>query len=467
MAKHRLVTIGDSITQGVRSGAAVDGQLSWPMFLARALGVADTFRTPTVASAAYGLPINLEQLVDDVLARYGDALGLLELPAAALRVRSWMDRLEDHWEEGTTGLPDHDGPFHNLGILGFDLRDALSLTAAECDRRIPARRQRDELISQIPEAAGHRVARSVLAGSAPDNTVFDIARDFAADGGIEVLVVMLGANNALQVASELELFWTGADYDDLDGKAKYTLWQPQHFAAEYAGVVEAAAAVGAEHTVLATVPKVTIAPLARGVGDKMAEGSRYFEYYTRVWIDDDDFDPRQDDHITHRDARDADQAIDTYNETIRAAAEANGWILFDLSSLLDSLATRRYVDDPAARPVGWTGYAWPSPLDDLDPVLGTRFFESENGRRVAGGIFSLDGIHPTVVASALIAHELAVLLAENGVQVGRVDLQAALDADRLNSHPPEIVDSVLDILGWLDQLADVIGAITHPFRTDA
>lgn len=467
MAKHRLVTIGDSITQGVRSGAAVDGLLSWPMFLARALGVADTFRTPTVASAAYGLPMNLEQLVDDVLARYGDALSLLELPGAALQVRSWMDRLEDHWEDATPSLHDDNGPFHNLGILGFDLRDALSLTAAECDRRIPSRRQRDELVNQIPEAAGHRVARSVLASGGPGKTVFEIAADLAADGGVEVLVVMLGANNALQVASELELFWTGADYDDLDGKAKYTLWQPQHFAAEYERVVEAAAGVGAEHTVLSTVPKVTIAPLARGVGHKMAEGSRYFEYYTRVWIDDDDFDPDRDDHITHRDARAADQAIDAYNQTIRAAAEANGWMLFDLSGLLDSMATRRYVDDPTARPADWTEYQWPPPLDELDPVLGTRFFESENGRRVAGGIFSLDGIHPTVVASALIARELAVLLGETGVQVGSVDLQAALDADRLNSHPPEIVDSVLDILGWLDQLADVIGAITRPFPTGA
>ena len=39
MATHRLVTIGDSITQGVRSGAIVDGSLAWPTFLARAMDI--------------------------------------------------------------------------------------------------------------------------------------------------------------------------------------------------------------------------------------------------------------------------------------------------------------------------------------------------------------------------------------------------------------------------------------------
>lgn len=300
------------------------------------------------------------------------------------------------------------GPYHNLGILGFDLRDALSLTAKQCDDRIPTARKKDDPLAQVPEHAGLRIARKVLAPAGPDKTVFDAAKALADDGGLEVLVVMLGSNNALQVASNLELHWSEADFADLDRKGKYTLWRPEHFAAEYNDIVVAASAVGAEHTVLATVPKVTIIPLARGVNGKVSPGSRYFGHYTRIWIDDNSFEPERDKHITHTQARDADSAIDTYNNHIRAAAKAQGpaWHVFELGDHLDSMATKRYLDDPAARPPDFKPYEWPEPLDQLDPPLATRFFRSANGQRTEGGIFSLDGIHPTVIGSALIAHEL-------------------------------------------------------------
>ena len=441
MPKHRLVTIGDSITQGVRSGAAVDGSLAWPSFLAEAMGIADTFRCPTIADPDLGLPINLEALIGHLSKHYGKKLSWYEVAAAGLRVRAWMDDLEDHWEEDDAGTPpqgDDSGPNHNLGILGFDLRDALSMTAAECDRRIPGSRENDALVNQIPEHAGLRVARRVLRSAGPSATVFDAAKAIADDGGLEVLVVMLGANNALQVASDLELHWSGPGFDDLDQKRGYTLWQPAHFVSEYERVADAAERVGAETTVLCTVPNVTIIPLARGVEKKMAVGSRYYEHYTRIWIDDDDFDPDRDKHITHRDARDADLAIAEYNEFIRAEADRRGWGVFPLGELLDSMATKRYIDDHDARPAGFVPYDWPAPLDDLDPELGTKFLKSKKGKRKAGGIFSLDGIHPTVIGSALIAHEMAKLLTSLGVgDIGEVDLADALARDRLNTNPPD------------------------------
>jgi lysophospholipase L1-like esterase len=464
MARHRLVTIGDSITQGVRSGAAVDGTLSWPRFLAAAMGVEDEFRSPVVAPAGRGLPVDLEYLATEVLDGFGTSLGWLEVPLAALRVRSWMDDVEDYWENGPGSTPaPPDGLYHNLGILGFDLRDALSLTATECEKRIAATPRRDGLFNQVPEAGGLRIARQILAAAGPDETVFDAAETLADDGGIEVVVVMLGSNNALQVASDLEVHWSGAGYDDLDEKGPFTLWRPEHFAAEYDLVVERAAEIGAEHTVLATVPKVTIIPLARGVNGKVAPGSRYYEHYTRIWIDDESFDPTQDKCITHQDARRADAAIDAYNDHIRAAAAARGpnWHVFELGDRLDSMATKRYLEDPSARPTGFEPYRWPSPLDRLDPPLGTKFFRSEHGRRSEGGIFSLDGIHPTVIGSALIAHELAELLRAAGVEVGDVDLGAALAADELNSDPPDIVDSLIGVIGWLDQISDAFSSLAR------
>ncbi len=67
------------------------------------------------------------------------------------------------------------------------------------------------------------------------------------------------------------------------------MWQPAHFAAELKEVVAAVKQIKARHVIWCTVPHVTIAPIARGVANKVTEGSRYYSYYTRPWISDDDF----------------------------------------------------------------------------------------------------------------------------------------------------------------------------------
>ena len=111
--------------------------------------------------------------------------------------------------------------------------------------------------------------------------------------------------------------------------------------------------IKARHVIVGTVPSVTIAPIARGVGGKVRPGSRYFPYYTRPWIRDEDFDPDSDPHITEDEARAVDSAIDAYNQTIIdsvAAAREDGldWYLFDLGGLLDRLASKRYLVRPCS-----------------------------------------------------------------------------------------------------------------------
>ena len=105
----------------------------------------------------------------------------------------------------------------------------------------------------------------------------------------------------------------------------------------------------------ATVPHVTIAPIARGVGRKLVAGSRYFPYYTRPWIDDDAFDPREDPHITGPQARAIDYAIDAYNDVIQATVEqardaGRDWYLLEIAGVLDRLAHRRFIEDPNGAP---------------------------------------------------------------------------------------------------------------------
>src|SRR5205807_1951407 len=275
---------------------------------------------------------------------------------------------------------------------------------------------------------------------------------------------------ALQTVTNLKVVWSkDADYNDLLKKAKYTVWNPKHFAAELSEVVKLVKQVGAKHVIWTTVPHVTIAPVARGVSKKVEAGSRYFPYYTRPWITDGQFDPNDDLNITENQARAVDSAVDQYNYAIERVVRDNrnaklDWFLFDLAGVLDRLACRRYVEDMSARPEWWTKYELPPELMALSPVPDSRFFTSTPQGRIAGGLFSLDGVHPTTIAYGLVAQELINIMQSAGVKffLGdgvtqrtgpiHVDFKRLLKRDTLISQPPPSIGSDLKTLGWLDEV---------------
>ncbi len=292
---------------------------------------------------------------------------------------------------------------------------------------------------------------------------------------------MLGANNALGSVVGLRPCWTVEDYLDLEPgerlatKRAYNVWRPAHFAAEWAMLAERLHAVEAQHVIVGTVPSVTIAPIARGVAGKIRPQSRYFPYYTRPWITDEDFDPARDPHLTAEETRAVDSAIDAYNETIVASvasARRDGldWYVFDLAGLLDRLATRRYSDSPWARPSWSTPYELPEALRELTPEPNTRFFRSGPRGRTDGGLFSLDGVHPTTIGYGLVAQELIRIMQLAGVEFRArdgqvrpgpviVDFERLVKADTLISRPPAVVSPTLSLLGWLDEQLDWVKRI--------
>jgi hypothetical protein len=292
---------------------------------------------------------------------------------------------------------------------------------------------------------------------------------------------MLGGNNALGSVTSLIPKWSDVGYDDLTAKAAYNVWRPSHFAAEFALLVDAVSKIGARHVIFATIPHVTVTPIAKAVGTKKSRpGSRYFPFYTRPWIDENDFEPWDDPNLTANQARAIDSAIDQYNDVIEAsvkAARAKGldWFVFDMATLLDRLATRRYEEDPSARPDWWTSYPLPEALARLDPPLNTRFFQSDSSGRKDGGVFSLDGVHPTTIGYGIVAQELinVMELAEvpflfgdgKSVRPGpiRVDFDRLLSRDTLLSTPPRSLTSDLKQLGRLDERLEIFGRLS-PFN---
>ncbi len=471
---HRLVAVGDSLTHGFQSGAIHNTDLSYPALIARELGVYNRFQHPSYDRFG-GLPMNIEYLLRELEARFGDKISPWELPFAALKIRDMMDEIEDWWERDEQ-LPNR---FltrnHNLGVYGWDFHDANTRTAAAC--RADIVEPTNALLKQLVQNANERAALRVLApGPAGQESLSPMATVAAlgADGtlenpgsgdGIETLIVLLGANNALDTVVKLRACWSPpSPSDDRKDAKDYTVWDPAYFRQDLAALVEAARMVRARHVIFGTVPHVTIAPIARGIGDKVSDGSRYFPYYARPWVSDEDFDPRKHDHLTADDARAIDAAIDLYNEAIEEAVhnarEAGlDWYLLDICGLLDRLAARRYIDDAASRPPWWTPYPLPRALRELSPVPDSRFLRAdpEHGR-TRGGLFSLDGVHPTTILYGLMAQEFIKVMEIAGVSFGehrppgpvQIDFARLIREDSLISDPPRSLSGDLAIIGWLD-----------------
>ena len=140
------------------------------------------------------------------------------------------------------------------------------------------------------------------------------------------------------------------------------------------------------------------------------------------------------------------------------------WYLLDVAGLLDRIAARRYIDDPNARPPWWTPYPLPPALAELTPTPDSRFLAGDgHGGRATGGLFSLDGVHPTTVAYGMIAQELVNIMRLAGVPFRQarsaterldpvtVDFARLIRRDTLISSPPQNITPGLHTLGWADK----------------
>jgi hypothetical protein len=454
---HRLVAIGDSLTQGFKHFAIFDTAVSWPAIVAHQLGILDRFRFPTFPGPG-GHPLNLERVARELSAN---------LLGTGIKVWHLMDEVEDWYERGPgAAFPDRSGPVnHNLAVWGWDLRDVLVRTADVDRARI--RRPRDDLFGVVSDSGNRAAVATLETARLPSGralTPLEGARLLGDDpGGIETLCLWIGPNNALGTVVDLRIRLSGPGFDDLDGKAAFTLWRPEHFRSELALVAQEARRVRAAHVLWGTVPHVTIPPITRGLGEPLAECGRYFSVYARPWHDERSFDDDVDRHLTGLDAWLIDTVIDQYNlaiEAMVADARRDGldWRVVDLCAVLDRLAVRR--NHELGAPPAWvTDYPMPPGYEGLD----TRFFTSDDdGRLEQGGLFGLDGVHPTTAGYGIAAEEFVKVMAGAGVDFSAgpdgptVDFARVLAADTLLSDIPPRVGSILRLLRKLDHRANLI-----------
>jgi hypothetical protein len=447
----KLVAIGDSLTQGFMSGAISATHLSYPAILARCMGIwPDGFRVPPFHGEG-GLPFNVEYLLDQLEERYGKDFDWYEKPRVIFTVRQIMDRVEDYWERGEGSKPLGIDYFHNPAVWGFEVADAWEVTPALCRRVIG--NSEDDWIAQVPSAPMYRTALRVLNPSRRRDldgaTQVSTARRIARDEGIDNLILALGANNALGTVLDLKVMPTGKTPPKMKApqrNERFNLWHPEAFALVYQQLAEKVQAIGAQRVFVSTVPHVTIPPVTRGINEglgPLTAGEKYFDYYARFFVKDAAF-STNDPHLTKAEAEQIDAFIDAYNVAIADTAKQHGWHVVDICALLSRLAYRRNHDQPK--------HPLPPPLANLSPPPDARFFQIDpTGKRKQGGIFSLDGVHPTTIGSGLMAQEFVHVMRAAGVNLADVDFTRLLALDTLVTDPPRTLDDVYRTLQSLEE----------------
>ena len=133
---NRLVTVGDSLTQGFQSLAIFKTDLSWPALVAAALGLkGPEFRYPTYEGYG-GLPFNLEVCIRGLQTKFGrlnlgnDPLAVIWLLAFAHDIKHWWTHEADKSWNPLPGLN------HNLAVYSYDVQTACIRTLSEIEAAI-------------------------------------------------------------------------------------------------------------------------------------------------------------------------------------------------------------------------------------------------------------------------------------------------------------------------------------------
>ncbi|MBZ8182898.1 hypothetical protein [Oscillatoria salina] len=477
----KLVVIGDSLSQGVISGSITKTQVSYPALIAEALGLEpikvlqsrneNYFLVPDFEGEG-GLPVNMENILRLLVKRYGQKVSWLDVFPAFLSVRSLFDRVEDYWERGEGTKPSLTGPIHhNLASLGFQLGDCDTITEAISRENIPE--SQDDFVGQIPEFAMYRTARRTLNPRFEKRyenlSQVEAAKALAVEsGGIENLIFWLGSNNCLSTVINLKMKWSSeADLNKLAHQRTNNIWRPEDFQKLLTRIAPKIDEIGAKNVFVGTIPHVTIPPVSRGVspgkiGDEALSADGYFEYYTHFWIWDEDFAkaPRNFPHLTREQAREIDNVIDQYNSAIAAEAEKRGWYAIDICSALDRIAFRRRQ--------GAIAYNFPPELiaalkanpatkDRVTAegrvLLDTRYLHLDLDnpnplQKYEGGLFGIDGFHPTTVGYGLIAHEFLQVM-KQATDTQPLNWDKIVAADSLLVDPPLNLKHLRSTLGFL------------------
>ncbi len=464
--KHKLVVLGDSVSQGFQNGGIYRTDLNFSSLLHQCWDPKPDFDQPLFTAQA-GIPLNLEVLARGLSDEYGDAIEWKEYLPALNHLYSTLRRVKRYWEGKIKQLQrDREVPYHNQSVWGFAMNDAWLITEEKSRRHIETQPETFSIFDMLPDHAMYVTARLVLNPSLgkkfANHTQLDNAQFLQDNGGIENLIVSMGHNNVIGAVSDLKYILSEEeDLEKFPSERDYTVYRPEHFEQEYRKLAEKVNRIGANRVITQTIPYVTIPPVSRGVNaDKSREGhTGYFDYYTRFWIWDADFNPDKHPHLTKEQAISLDQHVDEYNAIIREVANEFGWITVPLNRYVTGIARRRLGNKMRIPyPQKFCEAMKQNPdtrhlvEDPENPKLSTEYprIDRKTGKLYKGGIFSLDGIHPTTIGYGLIAHLYKETMEANGITFQKpLDWDHIIKSDTLVTDPPFILVELRKFLRFL------------------
>ena len=476
----KLVAIGDSLTQGFQSGSILHTEWSYPAMIARALGlsVPTDFRIPSFPGT--GLPLNIEELLRSMELSLGNEISTGEwffrFPNL---LRQFLDEVEDLYERGRGRIDQPSafrGQFHNLAVWGFRVLDSFKVNSEYCDQMINSSEGwiEDDFLG-LPSAPMYRTAHKVLN---PGNqkskktwTQIDNLEKLQKQERVENLILWLGANDCLGTVINLQLKEMPEDFvsDDPEERRQYNLTHPQIFEQDYKSLVARIKAIidGDTHVFVATIPRITIPPITKGIG-KLPENRTYFDYYSRFFANEDNFNSFFNSNLTRDEIKKIDETIDEFNTIIQeqvtqAQQEGKNWHLVNIAALLDSLAVKRNhlsssPEEPLKayyRSLGISDH----PLLHLEPIPSILLLETQDRLRLNGGLFSLDNVHPSTIGYGIVAEAFLREMQRAGVSGAdpiHLDWRQIIAQDFLLQSPPALWDDIANAAESNATLWDII-----------
>ena len=502
----KLFVIGDSISQGFRSGATAFSENAFSTYLADALDLrSDQFQYLKWPETK--LKLDLEGFFRRCQKKYGNSVNAVEWIQIFFDAAGFRQETKDYYERGKGSLHQKAPNFSklftdNCAVEGMRVADAWEVTPHLCQKVIKAHANGDTSKRELGASDSfYRAAHRVL--NPQDDRDFDgysaisWLEHAAKTEGVDNLILWLGANNALGTIIDLGTPRITKGKGGLENlreppppgkkekKTEYNLWHPDDFHSDYAKLINKVIEAMKNNTTsnwkayVGTIPLVTIAPLLEGFGEERLVKDislqdshsnnefRYYQYYKRYGVKESTAIRSINGHIKFRDARLIDSAIAEYNQNIRTiideaneSLKRNAFIVVDISTTLSQMAWKRNSGMPT--------YNYPGELRWLSPPLNTKFYRTNKKGEIAdGGLFSLDGIHPSVIGQGVIAHEFLKAMKTNGSASDQANINwdRVKNEDELRNNPLGILHDMIEI----DQAVDFItqaAAMIPPRSTD-
>ncbi|WP_375750030.1 hypothetical protein [Vibrio sp. HN007] len=488
----KLFTIGDSISQGFMSGAAANTHQSYSTLLAQAMNIND-YRFLNW-DQRYKTKFDMERIFRKLEKRYGSDIRGLEWIGVAPTINNILDEAEDYFERGDGMLgnavssPHSTKGFHNVSVEGMDVGDAFMVTPNKCRQAIEENMKKNQKDNWLEGASApfYRNAYRVLnpLGDSGEQKFGDYSavswlKHVAEDEGVENLCLWLGANNALGTILDLKIKPSPNKSEpawkvDRSKRLNWNLWHPNDFRDEYKELLERIVDAMQSnvhkdwHVFIGTVPLVTIAPLVKGVGQQRitrdpsnpTNQSLYYQYYTYFPLSLDSA-LASNKLLNFEQALFIDETITEFNRIIRELVDmvnksfqVNRFHIVEASDSLSRMAWKRNMGKPT--------YEFPDELKYIYPRINTKYYHvNTDGDIEKGGIFSLDGIHPTAIGQGLIAWEFlkAIQKVRPTLSGCKLDWEEIIASDTLRSKPITLMHELYQHDKFIEVFAKIANMI--------